>query len=59
MKIFVNETDNDFVAIFYFSYCKSKLPSLLEPNLVDLKQECFVFIIRDHDLRVSYESPQL
>lgn len=59
MKISMNETNKDFVAIFYFSYCKSKLPSLLEPNLVDLKPECFVFIIRDHNLRVSYESLQL
>lgn len=59
MKISMNETNKDFVAIFYLSYCKSKLLCLLEPNLVDLKLECFVFIIRDHKLRVSYESLQL
>lgn len=59
MKISMNEVDNDFFVVSYFSCCKSKQPSLLELDLDDLKLECFVSITEDHNSRARYEPLQL
>ena len=55
----MNEVDNDFFVVSYFSCCKSKQPSLLELDLDDLKLEYFVSITEDHNSRARYEPLQL
>lgn len=54
MRTSVSEICNDFVVVYDFSYYESRLPSLLELGLADLKLKNFVSIIEGRSLRTSY-----